>query len=49
MITFRNNINFNLKELLVEMGIEQTYTHKQAGGRFVIDNPIAYENLKKWL
>jgi hypothetical protein len=49
LITFRNNTNFNLKELLEEMGIEQTYTHRQIGGRFVIDNPIAYENLKRWL
>ena len=49
LITFRNNTKFNLKELLEEMGITQTYTHKQIGGRFVIDNPIAYENLKRWL
>ena len=49
LITFRNNTNFNMKELLIEMGIEQTYTYKQVGGRFVIDNPIAYENLKRWL
>lgn len=49
LITFRNNTKFNLKSLLEEMGITKTYTHKQVGGRFVIDNPIAYENLKKWL
>ena len=49
LITFRNNTKFNLKELLEEMGITKTYTHKQNGGRFVIDNPIAYENLKRWL
>lgn len=49
LITFRNNTKFNLKTLLEEMGITQTYTHKQSGGRFVIDNPIAYENLKKWI
>jgi hypothetical protein len=49
LITFRNNTKFNLKELLEEMGIEQTYTHRQIGGRFVIDNPVAYENLKRWL
>lgn len=49
LITFRNNTDYKLKNVLEEMGIEQTYTHKQIGGRFVIDNPIAYENLKKWL
>jgi hypothetical protein len=49
LITFRNNTKFNLKELLEEMGITQTYTHRQVGGRFVIDNPVAYENLKRWL
>ena len=49
LITFRNNTDYKLKNVLEEMGIEQTYTHRQIGGRFVIDNPIAYENLKKWL
>ena len=49
LITFRNNTKFNLKGLLEEMGMTQSYTHKQVGGRFVINNPIAYENLKKWL
>lgn len=49
LITFRNNTKFNLKELLDEMKMEQTYKHKLVGGRFVIDNPVAYENLKRWL
>lgn len=49
LITFRSNTKFNLKELIEEMGMSQTYSRKLDGGRFVIDNPVAYENLKKWL
>ncbi len=48
LITFRNNTKFKLSEVIKEMGIELYYSHTQVGGRFVIDNPIAYENLKIW-
>ena len=49
LITFRNNKNFNVKEVLEEMKITHSYSYEQIGGRFVIDNPVAYENLKRWL
>ena len=48
LITFRNNINFNLKEVLEEMGILETYRYEQKNGRFIINNPLAYENIKRW-
>lgn len=49
LITFRNNTRFKVAEVLEEMKITHSYSYEQIGGRFVIDNPIAYENLKRWL
>lgn len=49
LITFRNNTKFKMTEVIKEMDMEQYYSYSQVGGRFLIDNPIAYENLKIWL
>ena len=49
LIAFRNNTAFKIKDVLEEMDIVRSYSYEQIGGRFVIDNPIAYENLKRWL
>ena len=46
LITFRNNTKFNLKQVLEDMGIAETYRYEQKNGRFLISNPLAYENLK---
>ena len=46
LITFRNNMNFKLKEVLENMGITESYRYEQKNGRFVINNPLVYENLK---
>lgn len=48
VITFRNNVNFKLEEVLKEMSLSGRYTYKQVSGRFVIDNILAYENIKRW-
>ena len=49
LITFRNNTRFKVAEVLEAMRITHSYSYEQIGGRFVIDNPVAYENLKRWL
>ena len=46
LITFRNNRDFNLKQVLEQMGISETYRYERKNGRFIISNPLAYETLK---
>lgn len=49
LITFRNNRDFNLKQVLEQMGISETYRYERKNGRFIISNPLVYETLKLFL